>query len=56
MHNLSTKFQVSECNIVISMHVPRYALDVPHHAVNTQPPGKVLCHSGTDSSLLLGSA
>ena len=35
MHDLSTKFQVSECNIVIFMHVPRYALDVPHHTVNT---------------------
>ena len=35
MHDLSTKFQVSECNIVIFMHVPRYALDVPHHAVDT---------------------
>ena len=35
MHDLSSKFQVSECNVVIFMHVPRYALDVPHHAVDT---------------------
>ena len=30
----SFKFQVSEYNIVILKHVPRYALDVPHHAVD----------------------
>ena len=35
MHDISTKFQASECNIVIFMHVPRYAPDVPHHAVDT---------------------
>ena len=55
MHDLSTKLQVSECNIVIFMHIPRYALDVPHHAVDT------LATAGQNSlslwhTLLLGSA
>ena len=35
MHDLSIKFQFSQCNIVIFMHVPRYALDVLYHAVDT---------------------
>ena len=48
MHDLSAKFQVSECNIAIFMHVPRYALDVPTTlSTHLQLPGKILYHSGT---------
>ena len=55
MHDLSTKFQVFEWNIVIFMHIPRYAPDVSHHAVDT------LATAGQNSislwhTLLLGSA
>ena len=55
MHDLSTKFQVSECNIVIFMHIPRYALDVSHHAVDTLATARQNSLSFWHT-LLLGSA